>query len=172
MTTNEQIEIVFNLLKKHLREKKISYRELAARTQMSEANIKRIFSVKSCDLQRLMELCEASELNFFDFMTTAAHSQVSSYTLSAEAEEFFCRTFECFIFFRDISTSDHVENAIRKSKLPKDEQARFLKKLVELGLLLKTSTSYQLAHSGYLEISASSRLRTVTASSTSASWRS
>ena len=51
---------IFEALKRTLRAKGITYRELARRLNTSEPTVKRIFHERNCKLDRLLEICEAA----------------------------------------------------------------------------------------------------------------
>lgn len=66
-----QIPKLCDALKSLLRERGITYRELAASLQMSEANVKRMFSQHSLSLARLEDICRVLELTLHDFFMQA-----------------------------------------------------------------------------------------------------
>ena len=53
-----QISQISNTLKQLLRQHQITYKDIAEKLNMSEANIKRIFSTNSFALDRLEQICE------------------------------------------------------------------------------------------------------------------
>jgi DNA-binding Xre family transcriptional regulator len=71
-----------------LRERGITYRELARSLQMSEANIKRMFSQHSLSLARLEEICQVLELTLHDFFTLsdAESSEITQLSLNQEQQ--------------------------------------------------------------------------------------
>ena len=61
-----QLSEVCNTLKNTLKQKNITYKILAERLTMSEANVKRMFSLQQFSLGRLEEICEAAGLSLSD----------------------------------------------------------------------------------------------------------
>ena len=57
---------LLNTLKKYLKAKNITYRELAKALDLSEASVKRLFSEQSFSLKRLEEICKILDLEFYD----------------------------------------------------------------------------------------------------------
>lgn len=159
MNPEDQAKVIFDVLKQHLRESGIPYRELASRMEMSEANVKRIFSAESCSIEQLLRFCAAADLKFFDLMAVAARADAGSFRISNEAETYFFDHFDCFVFFRAVSTARSLDEALAKSTVPKENLRRFLKDLERLELIDRTKRGYVLRHKGYLSLSRTSKLR-------------
>ena len=53
-------------LKKYLKAKGLTYRDLAKELRLSEASIKRLFSERSFSLKRLEDVCKVLDLDFYD----------------------------------------------------------------------------------------------------------
>ncbi len=158
MRPEQEIEAVFSLLKTHLKSKKLSYRKIAQRLKMSESNLKRIFSTRSCGLQQIAKICAAAEIPFFDLIKTAATNEVPIYQLSREAEEFFAQNLDHFIFFRNLSAASDPDIFIRNSGVTKLKLNSYLTSLEKLKLLKSSRTGVKLEHSGYLNFSSKSPL--------------
>ena len=74
-------------LKRLLKARGITYGELAARIDMSEASVKRMFSQKNFTLQRLDEILSASGIEFEELSAAqAAPSLISQLTMAQEKE--------------------------------------------------------------------------------------
>ena len=83
---HEPSELI-DALKKVLRAKGITYRDIAESLKLSEASIKRTFAEKSFTLQRLSAICQVAELNIYELARLAAHQDRNrSTTLSMEQE--------------------------------------------------------------------------------------
>jgi DNA-binding Xre family transcriptional regulator len=59
-------DTLFSSLKQVLKSRGFSYKELAKKIGLSEAAIKRMFSEKSMNLQRLSEICNVLDISFYD----------------------------------------------------------------------------------------------------------
>lgn len=64
-----QTNALLATLKRALRMRGITYRQLAETLEMSEASIKRLFSTKNVSLERLEKICEQAQISLFDLVT-------------------------------------------------------------------------------------------------------
>ena len=83
MSLTRQITIA---LKKHLKQKGITYAQLAAHLALSEASVKRLFSESSFTVKRLESICQLLELDFYELAKLARGQSELSAELS-EAQE-------------------------------------------------------------------------------------
>lgn len=83
-----QIRQVSLTLKHLLRQKQITYKDIAIRLDMSEANIKRIFSSQNFTLERLEQICDIVQISLSDlFMISQKQTpQISQLTVEQENE--------------------------------------------------------------------------------------
>lgn len=83
-----QITLVSKTLKQLLRQRQITYKDLANHLDMSEANIKRIFSTNSFTLEKLENICHLLELNLTDLfaLTEKQSEQLTQLTVEQEQE--------------------------------------------------------------------------------------
>lgn len=81
--TNALIETV----KKCLRQRRITYADLAKKLNLSEANIKRMFSKRNFTLTRLDEVCQAMDMELTDLLEEMATTTMAVDELTIEAEE-------------------------------------------------------------------------------------
>lgn len=83
-----QISQVSNTLKQLLRQHQITYKHIAQELEMSEANIKRIFSTQSFTLERLEQICEILQMTLSDLfaLTQNQVQQISQLTVEQEQE--------------------------------------------------------------------------------------
>ena len=82
-----QTSQLVDALKKVLRAKGVTYRDLASAIDLSEASVKRIFADKSFSLKRLEEICQYLELTIYELSRLAAHQdQHPVTTLTIEQE--------------------------------------------------------------------------------------
>ena len=79
---------IINLLKRSLKTKGLTYRDLAKRVGLSEASIKRVFAEETFSLQRLESICSAIGMTVSELVRLAADSRepLSQY-LTLEQEE-------------------------------------------------------------------------------------
>ena len=83
-----QISQVNSTLKHLLRQQQITYRDIACQLDMSEANVKRIFSTQSFTLERLEQICSILQMSLSDLfaLTEKQQMQVSQLTVEQENE--------------------------------------------------------------------------------------
>jgi DNA-binding Xre family transcriptional regulator len=82
-----QIAAVCEMLKQLLKTKNVTYKQLAQALDLSEANIKRIFSTQSFTLDRLDEICQILEISLTDLFVLTAQKEQKISQLTAEQEE-------------------------------------------------------------------------------------
>lgn len=153
-------QAIFLTLKKQLKARKVSYAELAARTEMSEANVKRIFSEEACSLARLTQICEAIKISLVELIRAASEVEPECFTLPEAAEEFFADHLDYFVFYRQLEHGHGVKELQEKNNLSPKDLNRYLKKIEELGLIERLpGDRIMLQHSGYLQLTSNGRLK-------------
>ena len=83
---NAQLNPLLATLKRMLRERGITYRELASGLGVSEATIKRAFSTASFSLQRLLQICDYADLTLAE-LAQSAETPVVADELTEELEQ-------------------------------------------------------------------------------------
>jgi DNA-binding Xre family transcriptional regulator len=82
-----QIASLCETLKQLLKARNITYKDLAQALELSEANIKRIFSSQSFTLERLEQICALLELNLSDLFLLNTEKEPRLTQLTQEQEE-------------------------------------------------------------------------------------
>jgi DNA-binding Xre family transcriptional regulator len=77
---------LIDALKRLLRGQGMTYRELASRLKMSEAAVKRMFSLRAMSLQRLEQICDVLDIGLADLAAESVRGKDSMAQLS-EAQE-------------------------------------------------------------------------------------
>ena len=85
--TMSQIKHITNTLKALLKQHKITYKELAKQLDMSEANVKRVFSTQTFTLERLEQVCHVMNINLSDLFLLAEKQQDQLTELTEEQEQ-------------------------------------------------------------------------------------
>ena len=70
-----QIAAVCETLKRLLKTKNITYKQLAEELDLSEANIKRVFSTQTFTLDRLEEICKVLEISLVDLFVLTSQKE-------------------------------------------------------------------------------------------------
>jgi len=78
---------IIDALKRHLKTRGLTYRELAKRVGLSEASIKRVFAEETFTLQRLEKICAAIGMTVAELMRAVSDSPESRSTLLSFEQE-------------------------------------------------------------------------------------
>lgn len=140
---SESAQIV-DVLKRTLKSRGITYRDLAKRIGLSEASVKRVFSAETFTLERLETICAAIGMSMGDIVRLASESlQHGAQYLSVEQEELLAsspRLFACLYLLLngrnagDIQTRMELNERELRSLFVKLDAAR----LIELLPRMKT----------------------------------
>ncbi|GLX82753.1 helix-turn-helix domain-containing protein [Thalassotalea eurytherma] len=82
-----QIKQTTNTLKQLLKQHKVTYRMIAGKLEMSEANIKRVFATNSFSLERLEQICQIINLTLSDLFSLSEKQQQQLTELTLEQEQ-------------------------------------------------------------------------------------
>lgn len=86
-THMHQTTQLIDSLKSALRAQGLTYRDVAAALELSEASVKRIFAERSFSLQRLEQICSLLDMTIFELARLSAHQdQHTISTLTVEQE--------------------------------------------------------------------------------------
>src|SRR5580765_403656 len=84
---NVQASSLVDALKRMLKGQGLTYADLAAALDLSEASIKRMFSRRDFTLQRLEDICRMAGIDFADLARAAADANVGVSQLTVEQEK-------------------------------------------------------------------------------------
>lgn len=121
-------------LKRLLKARGLTYGELAARIDMSEASVKRMFSQKNFTLQRLDEILSASGIEFDELSTAqAAPALIQHLTLAQEREIIG----DPRLLVVAVSAMNHIgfDDIVRYYDMSGVEVTRYLLRLDKIGFL-------------------------------------
>jgi DNA-binding Xre family transcriptional regulator len=82
-----QIDLMLSCVKKALKQRGISYAQVAVHLQLTEASVKRLFSQKQFTMQRLEQVCQLMQLELADLLQLMSEQQQQVQQLSYEQEE-------------------------------------------------------------------------------------
>ncbi|MBO9489202.1 helix-turn-helix transcriptional regulator [Endozoicomonas sp. G2_1] len=82
-----QIKQISETLKQLLKQHKLTYKQVAAQLEMSEANIKRVFATNSFSLERLEQICQLINLTLSDLFILLEKQQPQLTELTLEQEQ-------------------------------------------------------------------------------------
>jgi len=92
---------IVGTLKKVLKAKKLTYKNLATKLSFSEGTLKNIFHQNNTSLERLLEICDVAEIDFQDLVRMSTRSKEDEFSFTLEQEEFFANNPNYYFFFRE-----------------------------------------------------------------------
>jgi len=103
---------IIQVLKRTLKTKGLTYRDIAKRVGLSEASVKRVFSAKTFTLQRLESVCAAIGISMAELVRLASGTPESgAKSLSLEQEQVLAddpRLFACFYLLLNGRSSPEI----------------------------------------------------------------
>ncbi len=131
-----QTSNLLNTLKRYLKAKGTTYRQLGHAMGLSEASIKRLFSKESLSVKRLEEICRIVDINFYDLvMMSRRDSQRLSNTLSFDQEKALAEDPVLLSFFYFLLNGWELNEIYSKYDITEKEAFGFLRKLDKLRLI-------------------------------------
>ena len=82
----QQIKAVIGTLKRCLKERGLTYKQLGQQLSLSEASIKRCFATESFTLERLVQVCDVMEMSLADLFKLSQQQQPTLSQLTHEQE--------------------------------------------------------------------------------------
>ena len=135
MANDPQTAGLVEALKKLLKARGVTYRALAAGLRLSEPSIKRLFSERTFTLQRLEEVCQFLEVDFFELAKLARGAASTVDEMSIEQEKILAGDSKLlgvfYLVFNDWQPDDIFERYV----LTRAEVTRLLLRLEKLGLV-------------------------------------
>jgi transcriptional regulator with XRE-family HTH domain len=130
------VEHLFQALRRMLKEKKISYRELAKRVDLSEGTIKNMFHFRDASVQRLIDISRAIGVPFPDLISAAYSQNTREFSFTEAQESFFSENPEHYNFFREVFFNRKNSEEVRSEHgLTQKTLNRYLRDLESQGLL-------------------------------------
>lgn len=126
---------LFNAFKSILKQRRISYRDLAEKTEMAESTIKRIFSLEECSLSKLILIAEAADLSLQDLVAVSEKKSVEASNFSLEAETFLAKNLDHFYFYRKLFFLKNVKLLKEECNMSMSQIHKYLNKLDALKII-------------------------------------
>lgn len=127
---------ILDTLKKYLKAKGITYRELGEKLELSESTIKRLFSEESISLKRLESICDVLELEFYELAKMSKNRDgENSEILSIEQERHLANHPKLLMFFYLIISGWPVSLISEEYEFTQLEISKFLLELDQLGVI-------------------------------------
>ena len=136
MTESHELKNLMKALKRLLKEKGISYRELGRHLGITESGVKKIFASQDASFQRLAQIAHVLGLKIFDILEDIQQSTFENVQFSPEQQEQFLKDPLLFpLFCKLVIERTSAEDA--RTELGLSEQKFFscLRRLDELNLI-------------------------------------
>jgi len=108
-----QTSLILGTLKSCLKEKNLTYVDVAQALELSEASVKRLFSEENISLQRLDTICRLLNMEISDLIHTAEKQQTQITELTEEQEAEFVKQpkllFVAYMLLNDFSFNEIAE---------------------------------------------------------------
>lgn len=140
-----QIKEISTTLKRLLRQKNMTYKDIATQLEMSEANIKRIFSTQSFSLERLEQVCHLINISLSDLFLITQKQQAQISQLSVEQEKELVTDTKLFLVAACVRDSWSFDEITQYYQITEHECIRLLAKLDKLKMIqLLPNNEYKL----------------------------
>ena len=126
---------IFDALKRTLRAKGITYRELARRMRLSEPTVKRIFHECNCKLDRLIEICEAAGVDLENVLGSMNRGPGPASRIPSHVEHRLARRPSMLFIFVMLTEKFTPEAIMRSQGLSEASMFLYLRDLEGLGLV-------------------------------------
>jgi len=128
--------LLVSTLKKLLKARSVTYRDLAAKLALSEASVKRIFAREDFTVERLEQVCAAAGTDLFGLMQLAGRrSEAPQYHLTDGQEEILAGDHRLFTMLHLLLRGDQPAQIMREHKISKVECTKLLMSLERLKLI-------------------------------------
>lgn len=126
---------IIKTLKKCLKAKGVTYKQLAKELNLSEASIKRLFSEHSFSLKRLEQVCRFLDLSFFDLAKLSEKAKPAPNVLTLEQEAALAENPKLLVYFYLLLNGREPESIVADYKISGRESLKFLLALDRLKLI-------------------------------------
>jgi len=129
-----EFKALINLIKGILKERRISYGELATQMGLSESGLKKIFSSEDASFGRLSQMASVLGLRISDLLSELDKTDTHTVVFKDEEQQYFLKNMDVFHFFiRLVIERKTVEEIQEEFKLTPAATFKYLKKLDALG---------------------------------------
>ena len=122
-------------LKKLLKSRGMTYRELAARLGLSEPSVKRVFSEETFTLQRLEQVCAVLEIDFFELAKLARGATAVVDEMTVEQEKALAADPRLLGVFYLLFNDWQPDDVHARYRLTRAEVLKLVLRLAKLGLV-------------------------------------
>lgn len=131
-----QTTLLVEALKRLLRARGMTYRELAETLDLSEASVKRMFAKEALTLKRLEEVCGCLDVDLFEVTKLARNQSAQAQEMSIEQEAALAADARLLGVFYLVLNDWHLPDILERYEIEKAEVIALLAKLDHLGLIM------------------------------------
>ncbi len=127
---------LLNLIKDELKLRKITYKRLSEKINISEAGVKKMFQTGDTSISRLLSICKVLNLKLEALIYKAANKPVEDIYLDKKQQSFFKNNPSYFFFYLKLVYENSTPEEIKDDfKLSEKKLWNYLKKLDDLKLI-------------------------------------
>ena len=127
---------IFFKLKQTLKKQGVTYENLSIRTGIPVSTLKKIFTGRDCSFSRVIEICHALNLSFFDLTRDIESERERVFSLSLEQEIYFSKNFNVYLVFHKMFRDNFSVQEVQKHFAIEDAQMwRIVRKLEKFELI-------------------------------------
>lgn len=131
-----QIDQFLVALKRALKAKDILYKDLAEILKLSESSVKRILSSKSLTLERLEEVCRATDISFAEIVRMAEFDDESYFkTLTEDQEKVLAENSRLMQYFMLLHDNMPPGRILKEYQIDAEEAHKFLFQLDRMNII-------------------------------------
>lgn len=140
-----EFSTVVPVLKKILKDRKLTYKALARKLHMSEANVKKIMTAKDCSLKRLNQICEALDFSVFDLIEMLRKKPVRRVLLNSAQQRVLTEDeTSLLLYFKIAFEQATTEHARRDLNLTEVNLEKKMRQLERVGLIKRHKLRIQI----------------------------
>lgn len=130
-----QSQVLIETLRRYLKVKGMTYRDLAAKLGQTEANMKRIFSQRTLSLRQLEKMCYAAGTDLFELIRMSSNQTEEIGAFDESQEKVLAGNPKLFAFLYLLLTEIPLKKILEKYTITRAESEKFLLLLDKLGLI-------------------------------------
>lgn len=135
-TEPTEFALILKTLKSLLRQRKISYADLAKKVGLSESGIKKIFTSKDCSYRRLSQIANALGFRVSDLLNEIENTETTKVQFTEKQQQYLLKNMPAFRLFIKLAVErQNLSDLIKEFRLSEKETFSLLKKLDDLKLI-------------------------------------
>jgi transcriptional regulator with XRE-family HTH domain len=130
-----QTSKLLSTVKRILKSKGLTYKDISKEIGMSESSIKRLFSEHTFSLKRFEQICDLLEISFYELSKISLNIESTHSVMSYEQKLILSEKPRLMIFFYLLLNGRAPDSIVRDYKISKQESVKYLLELDKLKLI-------------------------------------